>query len=71
MLFDGDWNGGERTFDVRPGQSIALGSIARIDPDGTRHELSQGGLSAVDEAALEIEGAGDGVADVLVFDLAP
>lgn len=49
MVFTGDWNGGERSFDVRPGQSISLESLARIDPDGTRHELSQGGLSAVDE----------------------
>ncbi len=51
MVFTGDWNGGERSFSIRPGQSIALVSLARIDPDGTRHALSQGGLSAVDEWA--------------------
>ncbi len=49
MVFDGDWNGGERIFRVFPGQSLSLESVARIDPDGTRHPLSQGGLSSVDE----------------------
>jgi len=48
MVFDGDWNGGERTFRVFPGQSLALESVTRIDKDGTRHPLSQGDLSAVD-----------------------
>ena len=49
VLFDGDWNGGERTFRVFPGQSLQLASVTRIDPDGTRHPLTAGGLSAVDE----------------------
>jgi len=49
MLFDGDWNGGERTFRILPGQSFAFESITRIDPDGTRHPLAAGELSAVDE----------------------
>jgi hypothetical protein len=49
IVFTGDWNGGERTFRLFPGQSIALESITRIEPDGTRHALSQGGLSEVDE----------------------
>ncbi len=49
MVFTGDWNGGERTFDPRPGQSVSLESMTRIDPDGTRHAMAQGGLSAVDE----------------------
>jgi uncharacterized membrane protein YgcG len=49
MVFTGDWNGGERTFRVFPGQSVSLESMARIDPDGTRHALEPGGLAAVDE----------------------
>jgi uncharacterized membrane protein YgcG len=48
IVFDGDWNGGERTFRVFPGQSLALESVTRIDKDGTRHPLAQGDLSAVD-----------------------
>ncbi|HKD16878.1 MAG TPA: DUF2207 domain-containing protein, partial [Thermoanaerobaculia bacterium] len=49
MVFDGDWNGGERTFRVFPGQSLGFESITRVDPDGTRHPLTAGDLSAVDE----------------------
>ncbi|MGE5413610.1 MAG: DUF2207 domain-containing protein, partial [Syntrophomonadaceae bacterium] len=49
IVFDGDWNGGERTFRVLPGQSLAFESITRVDPDGTRHPMAAGDLSAVDE----------------------
>lgn len=49
MIFDGDWNGGERTFRVLPGQSLSFESITRVDPDGTRHPMAEGDLSAVDE----------------------
>ena len=49
MVFDGDWNGGERTFRVFPGQGLAFESITRVDPDGTRHPVTAGDLSAVDE----------------------
>src|SRR5262249_39672734 len=49
MVFDGDWNGGERTFRLFPGQPLAFESITRVDPDGTRHALTAGDLSAVDE----------------------
>ena len=48
IVFDGDWNGGERTFRVFPGQSLTLESVTRIDGDGTRHPLTNGDLSAVD-----------------------
>src|SRR5262245_48118383 len=30
--FDGDWNGGERSWNLRPGQSVTIQSIHRIDP---------------------------------------
>ncbi len=49
VVFDGDWNGGERTFRVLVGQSLELESVTRIAPDGTRHPLAEGGLAAVDE----------------------
>jgi len=49
FVFTGDWNGGERTFRLFRGQGVRLESLARVDPDGTRHPLSEGGLSAVDE----------------------
>jgi uncharacterized membrane protein YgcG len=48
MVFDGEWNGGERSFRVMPGQSLTLQSVTRIGPDGTRHPLAQGDLSSVD-----------------------
>ncbi len=56
MVFTGDWNGGERTFRIRPGQGISLESLARIDSDGTRHVLRQGGLDSVDEFAWTAPG---------------
>ena len=49
MVFTGDWNGGERTFNVRAGQQLDLNRITRIDPDGTTRELQRGDLDAVDE----------------------
>ena len=49
MVFDGDWNGGERTFRVLPGQILSFESITRVDPDGTRHPMAAGDLSSVDE----------------------
>ena len=49
MVFDGDWNGGERVFRVLPGQSLKFSSLTRIAPDGTRHLLTEGGLAAADE----------------------
>ena len=49
IVFDGDWNGGERTFRVFPGQSLTFEAITRVDPDGTRHPLAAGDLSAVDQ----------------------
>lgn len=34
MVFTGDWNGGERAFNIRPRQQVTLSGIARIGPDG-------------------------------------
>ncbi|HEY0306099.1 MAG TPA: hypothetical protein VGC44_14095, partial [Longimicrobiales bacterium] len=49
MVFTGDWNGGERTFNVRAGQRLDLNRITRIDADGRARELDRGDLDAVDK----------------------
>src|SRR5438046_1891905 len=49
MVFDGEWNGGERKFRIEPGQELKLAGMSRIDPDsGERAALSEGSLSSVD-----------------------
>jgi hypothetical protein len=48
MVFDGDWNGGERIFRVFPGQSVDLVSVTRIGRDGVRIPLVPGDLTEVD-----------------------
>jgi uncharacterized membrane protein YgcG len=49
MVFTGGWNGGERTFNLRPGQQLDLNGITRIDPDGSARRLQRGDLDSVDE----------------------
>lgn len=49
MVFNGDWNGGERVFDVHLGQKLALEQISRIDSQGISHPLNAGDLSRVDD----------------------
>lgn len=50
-VFDGDWNGGERRFDVRPSQSLELLGVERID--GTNViPLRTGDLAEVDRYQL-------------------
>jgi hypothetical protein len=49
MVFTGDWNGGERTFNIRPRQSVTVREMRRIDPQtGAVTPMQQGGLSLVD-----------------------
>jgi len=49
MVFDGDWNGGERKFRIEPGQQLTLVSVTRIDPEtAARTPLVDGDLSSVD-----------------------
>lgn len=49
MVFDGAWNGGERVFDLRWGQDLALNGVARLDPvTGARTPLVSGDLDRVD-----------------------
>src|SRR5262245_24051283 len=31
MVFTGDWNGGERVFDIRPGQKLRFDDMERMD----------------------------------------
>ncbi|MGZ7077970.1 MAG: DUF2207 domain-containing protein [Thermoanaerobaculia bacterium] len=48
MVFDGDWNGGERTFRIGAGQGLNFESIARVDDSGVEHSLSSGEIDKVD-----------------------
>lgn len=48
MLFTGDWNGGERIFDLRTRQTLEFEGLSRIDDSGKEHVLEKGDLSAVD-----------------------
>jgi uncharacterized membrane protein YgcG len=48
-VFTGAWNGGERTFNIRPGQELDFHRLTRIDPaDGERREVKFGSLSRLD-----------------------
>jgi hypothetical protein len=51
LVFNGYWNGGERTFNLRPLQRLVFDSISREDVEtGARVRLTEnGGLSNVDE----------------------
>lgn len=53
MVFDGDWNGGERRFQLRRWNSLALESVSKIDPDsGARTALTQGDLRRINTYEL-------------------
>lgn len=41
MVFNGDWNGGERVFRVEPGQQLVFRSIARVDAGGVERKLTE------------------------------
>ena len=50
MVFTGDWNGGERRFDIRPRQRLTFEGMRRIDSTGQAHAMREGGEDlAVDE----------------------
>ena len=54
MLFDGDWNGGERRFQTRSWQELHLHSVSELIPESAeRVELQEGDLDAVNEYRLE------------------
>ncbi|MGZ5441207.1 MAG: DUF2207 domain-containing protein [Thermoanaerobaculia bacterium] len=41
MLFDGNWNGGERIFRVEHGQQLALLGMSRVDENGETHAMAE------------------------------
>src|SRR5262245_33168688 len=42
IVFSGDWNGGERKFNLRPRQNLEFVAMERVDPElGTRVRLSE------------------------------
>ena len=43
MVFTGDWNGGERRFDIRPRQHLTFEGMRRLDSTGTAHVMREGG----------------------------
>lgn len=51
IRFTGDWNGGERYFELRSGQELALHSLTRLDSGetGEGRSLRAGDLSEIDE----------------------
>jgi hypothetical protein len=49
MVFTGDWNGGERTFHTRLGQSLQMDGIFRRDGDEPWRALSRGSLDRADQ----------------------
>lgn len=53
MVFNGDWNGGERIFRVERHQTLTVHGMTRIDADGTAHDLVSGDLSTVDHYFLD------------------
>lgn len=52
MVFDGDRNGGERSFRLGPGQGIELLEVTRVDPETERRRrVRPGDLGRVDDYA--------------------
>lgn len=52
-VFVGDWNGGERTFRVRLGQTLRVNAMARLDPvTGDTLPMRRGSLDRVHEWAM-------------------
>jgi uncharacterized membrane protein YgcG len=47
-VFNGDWNGGERGFDLREGQTLQINSLHRRDAGGTLVPMSEGSLDVKD-----------------------
>ncbi|HET7710357.1 MAG TPA: DUF2207 domain-containing protein, partial [Thermoanaerobaculia bacterium] len=51
MVFDGAWNGGERSFRIEPGQSVTLLHLRRVS-DGGVEELKLGNLARTGAYAM-------------------
>ena len=52
MVFSGDWNGGERTFNLRPRQGFRFEGMRRIDSTGQARVMTEGPLDEVDNYAF-------------------
>lgn len=48
IVFNGEWNGGERYFDTRRGQRLEFIGMRRVGADGVARPMTQGNLSQVD-----------------------
>ncbi len=51
IVFTGDWNGGFRTFDIRPRQRLSFISLARSDGGGWRELTEDSDIDDVDDYA--------------------
>ncbi len=51
IVFTGDWNGGERTFNLRPRQRVAVTGMNRGTPDGWQALTLDASLDDVDDYA--------------------
>src|SRR5262245_7759044 len=51
MVFTGDWNGGERTFNLRPGQQLIFTGMSRLVDGDLRALREDGRLANVDDYA--------------------
>ena len=52
MVFSGDWNGGERRFNIRPRQQLQLISLDRAEGDGWKSMVRDRSLDDVDDYAF-------------------
>lgn len=52
IVFNGDWNGGERRFRVEPHQILTIHGMTRTSADGTEHSLVSGDVETVDHYQL-------------------
>jgi hypothetical protein len=52
MVFNGDWNGGERRFNIRPRQKLELINLDRAEGDGRKPMVLDSSLDDVDDYAL-------------------
>lgn len=49
MVFTGDWNGGERRFELHKGQALQLRRVSRIDAGGSARDLRERNPPGIDE----------------------
>ncbi|MDP2054695.1 MAG: DUF2207 domain-containing protein [Acidobacteriota bacterium] len=52
IVFNGDWNGGERRFNIRPRQQLRLLTVQRADGDGLKPMVRDSSLDDVDDYAF-------------------